>query len=111
MTYKICPLYNIVRSEAIKNESIEKQRIVTKLALAELIEGITPLVYAIGFSMAYYGFNGTLLRNIRNDYWGAKPADNAGYILQMMLLLFGVYVLSVLVNSFILSTFVNVKLY
>ena len=111
MTHSICQLNNFVSSDTNKNESIEKQQLVTELALSELIEGITPLVYALGFSMAYYGFNGTLLRNIRNDYWGAKPVDDVGYLFQMMLLLFGVDALSMLVNSLILSTLANVNLY
>ena len=111
MTQKICQLHNVISSEAIKNESKEKQRIVTELALAELIEGITPLVYALGFSMAYYGFNCKLLRNIRNSYWGAKPVDDVGYLFRMMLLLFGVDAFSVLVNSFLLSILANVKFY
>ena len=111
MTHKIFQLNNFVSSEAIENESMGQQRMVTKLVLAELIEGMTPLVYAMVFSMAYYGFNGTILRNVRNDYWGAKPVEDVGNLLQMMFLLFGVDVFSVLVNSFILTTLTSVNLF
>ena len=58
---------------------------VFRLALAELTEGMAPLVYATGFSMAYYGFNGTLLRNVKSNYWGGKTVDDIGYLFQMML--------------------------
>ena len=111
MTHKIFQLNNFVSSEATENESMGQQRMVTKLVLAELIEGITPLVYAMGFLMAYYGFNGTILHDVRSDYWGAKPVEDVGHLLQMMFLLFGVDVLSVLVNSFVLTTLTSVNLF
>ena len=90
---------------------METQRMVTKLALSELTEGITPLVYAIGVSMAYYGFNGVLLRGVKNDFWGAKLVHDPRYLFLMMLFLFGVDVLSMLVNSFLLLTFTKVNLF
>ena len=65
MTYKIVQLRNVVNNKTIENACIEKQRIVTKLALAELTEGMAPIVYAVGFSMAYYGCNGTILGNVK----------------------------------------------
>ena len=111
ITYKIVQLHNFVTDGTIRNGNMEKQRMVTKLALAELTEGIVPLVYAIGVSMANYGFNGSLLRDVKNDYWGAKPIDDVWYLFQFMLLLFGVDIFSVLVNSFILATFTKVKLF
>ena len=61
MANKIIQLNNTVTDETNANTNMEKQRMVTKLALAELTEGMAPLVYAIGFLIAYYGFNGTLL--------------------------------------------------
>ena len=112
MTYKIVQLHNMVYDETTTgNRSIEKQRMVTKLALAELTEGIVPIVYAVGFSMAYYGFNGTLLHNVKSDHFESKPVDDIGYLFLMMLLLFGVDILSMLVNSFTLSTLTNVTLF
>ena len=111
MTHKIVQLHNEVNTETTENGIMEKQRMVTKLVLAELTEGMTPIVYAIVFSLAYFGYNGTLLRNVKNDYWGAKPVNDLGYLFQMMLLLFGVDAFSVMVNSFILSTLTNVNLF
>ena len=111
MTYKIVQLHNIVNDKNIENICIEKQRTVTKLTLAELTEGMAPIVYAVGFSMAYYGYNGTILGNVKNGYWAFKSVDDIDYLFQMMLILFGVDTLSVLVNSFILATFTNVSLF
>ena len=111
ITLKMVQLHNFVTDETIRNLSLENQRMVTKLALAEVTEGITPLVYAIGFSMAYYGFNGSLLRDVKNDFWLAKPVDDVWYLFQVMLVLFGVDAFSLLVNSFILSTLTNITLF
>ena len=110
-TYKIVRLHRRVIDTAMDNKNREKQRRVTNLALAELTEGMTPIVYAIGISMAYYGYNGTILGNVKNDYWGYKAIDDMGYLFQIMFLLFGVDVLSTLINSFVLSSFTNVNLF
>ena len=111
VAYKIVQLHTEVNDETTVNVNMEKQRMVTKLALAELTEGMAPLVYATGFSMAYYGSNGTLLRNVKSNYWGGKTVDDIAYLFQMMLLLFGVDAFSVIVNSFILSTLSSVNLF
>ena len=111
MTYKIVRLHSTVTDETMDKENREKQRLVTDLALAELTEGMTPIVYAIGISMAYYGYNGNILGNVKNDYWGYKAVDDMGYLFQIMILLFGVDVLSSLINSFVLSSFTNVSLF
>ena len=78
MAYKIVQLHNMVNDETTANTNMERQRMVTKLALAELTEGMAPLLYATGFSMAYYGSNGTLLRNVKSNYWGVKTVDDVG---------------------------------
>ena len=41
---------------------------VNKLVLAELTEGMTPVVYVIGIAMAYYGYNATIIGNVKNGY-------------------------------------------
>ena len=110
MIYKIVQLHNMVNDETPENGSIEKQRMVRKLALAELTEGMTPIAYAIGFSCAYYGYNSTILGNVKNDYWGYKKVDDIGYLFQMMILLFGFDSLCALANSFVLSISTDVSL-
>ena len=111
MTYKIIQSHNMVRDETNENENIEGQRMVTKLAVAELTEGLTPIVYAIGIAMGYFGFNGTILGDVKNDYWGYRPVDDIGYLFQIMILLFGVDFFSTLINSFTLSILTEVALF
>ena len=77
---------------------------VTGLVLTELTEAITPIVYATVFSMAYYGPNARILGNV-------NEVDDVGYLFQMMLLLFGIDILSLIVNSQILSGLSDVNLY
>ena len=109
-SYKIVQLHNVVTEETAESAKIERQRMVTELVLAELTEGMTPFAYAIGIAMAYYGYNGTILGNIKNGFWGYKPIDDIGYLFQMMILLFGFDVFSTLINSLVLSISTNVKL-
>ena len=111
MSYKIVQLYNGVIDETSESENNEKDRIVTRLAIAELTEGITPIVYATVITTAYYGFNGNIIGDIKNDFWGYKPIDEIGYLFQMMGLLLGVDVLSSLINGLTLSSLTNVNLF
>ena len=108
MTYKIVQSHNMISNEASGNGNTAKQQMVTNLVLAELTEGIVPIVYAIGISFGYYGYNGDILGDVKNDYWGYQPIDDIGYHFQVMALLFGFDGLSTLINYIILSTLTNV---
>ena len=72
---------------------------ITTLIIAELIEGFTPIIYAISILMALHGPNATLFSNIGNNYW-SKEIDDLGPLLITMSVLFGVDILSVLINFF-----------
>ena len=74
MTYKIVQIHNKVANEEFNDRTGEKSKIVRKLELAEITEGVTPMVFAIGFAMAYYGPNSTILGNVKNEYWGFGAA-------------------------------------
>ena len=103
-TYKIYRFHNMVNDE--RNE-----KMVTKLVLAEITEGITPIVYATGITMAYYGSNGHIPGNVKNRFWGYRAVKDVEYLAQIMFLLLGVDILSVLVNFFILSATASVDLF
>ena len=111
LTYNIVQVHNHVTDYGIEDRSVGQQKIVTKLVLAEVTEGLTPIIYALGFALAYYGPNGSILGSVRNSYWGYEKVDDVGYLFLMMLLLFGVDVFSVFVNYLILSKLTNVKLF
>ena len=111
ITYRIFKTHQKLVDFRIGKCNLDMQRLVSKLVLAEATEGLTPLMYALGFAMAYYGPNASILGNVKNGYWGYEKVEDIGYLFQMMLLLFGVDVLSVLINFLILSTWTNVKLF
>ena len=113
MTYQIIQRHNkvAVQTEKSEDRNRDKDKIVRKLVLAEMTEGITPVVFAIGFAMAYYGPNSDLLGNVKNDYWTYKKVEDAGNLFLTMLLLSAVDTFSMVINSLILIKFANISLY
>ena len=104
MTYQIVQQHFKVTDEVSRNGELRKRKMVTTLVLAELTEGLTPLVYATVVSMAYYGPNITILGNVR-------LIEDVTQLFRMMLLLFGIDILSVIVNFKILSKWTGIDLY
>ena len=77
LSYQIIKLHKKVTTVKNDQAKIDKLKADLKLLLTESTEGLVPLAYAIGFSMAYYGPNGQLIGNVRNDYWGYRKVDDA----------------------------------
>ena len=63
---------------------------VTKLALAEITEGMVPLAYAIGFAMAYFGPCGNLIGNVLCQIWAYQKVTNVGRLFFIQFFLFAV---------------------
>ena len=63
---------------------------IKQLALGEMLEIVVPLSYTIAFIVAYYGPNATLIRGVKNNYWGNRVVFNLGDVLETELLLFSV---------------------
>ena len=114
--------YNIIKADRrlIRQRSNEhedenerkndrKQRI-QKLILAETIEGIVPMCYAIGLIMAYYGPNSRLLGNVGSSIWAYEEVVDVERQLKVIFGMFGIDVLSVLLNSICLSKYGNINL-
>ena len=87
-----------------------RKEAITKLILAEIVEGTVPLAYMIGFAMAYFGPNAYLTGNVLSDVWAYKQVEDITRLFQIQLLLFGVDSLCVLLNHIILFKFGNVNL-
>ena len=87
----------------------KKQRIL-KLILAETVEGIVPMCYAVGLIMAYYGPNSKLLGNVGSGIWAYEEIEDVGRHLKVMFGMFGMDVLSVLLNSICLSKYGNINI-
>ena len=110
MTHQIVKLKNKPMDEdTFLTENI-KRRAIHKLILAELVEGLVPLAYAIGFAMAYFGPNGYLLGNVLSDIWAYEKVEDVSALFNIQFLLFGVDCIGVILNTIILSKFGNVDL-
>ena len=108
-TLQIIKEYNKIsdaRTQTL-NKAIDTK--ITLLVLAELIEGFTPIIYAISMMMAFYGPNANILSNIGNSYWG-KQIDDLWPIYVSMSILFGFDTLSVLINCLCIWKAMNINM-
>ena len=108
LTYKIIKEYKKVQPRLFQNENRERNKNITKLVLAELIEGFTPVIYGACMAMAYYGPNAHLFAYVSNNYWG-EVIEDIGPLFVTMTILFVVDTLSVVFNSFCLWKFLNIN--
>lgn len=69
-----------------------------KLVTVELVEGLSPIIYSLCITMAYYGPNAELFANIGSSFWG-KPIDDITYLLIIMYLLFSIDSVCAIINS------------
>ena len=89
---------------------MEKENEIKLLALSEILEILIPLSYTVSFVIAYYGPNATILRSIKNNYWGNTSVDNLGKVLETELLLFSVDFGILVVSSILLRYFCKINL-
>ena len=108
MTYKIIKEYRKVNHEGNKNGIIENG-LIDKLLLAEIIEGITPIIYSTCIALAFYGPNASIISNVGNTYW-SKKIENITPLFSTMFILFAVDTSSVVINFIALWKMMNVNL-
>ena len=111
MAYEIIQLNNQVsNSEERQITHPKKEKVVLKLLLAELVEGLVPMIYAIVFAMAYYGPNGLIMGNILSDTWQYQKVEDAARLFVIQALFFGLDLVCVAANTFLVFKFGNVDL-
>ena len=108
-TYVIIKNIRKVQIDGIESEQSTRNMNITKLILAELTEGLTPIIYATGMVMAYYGPNAHILSNVGNSYWSVEIEDISA-LLTTMAFLFAIDILSVVANGICLWKAVNVNI-
>ena len=101
ITYQLIKEHKKVKDLDSRNGLKKKNIKATKLILAELVEGLTPMVYAICMAMAFYGPNNKLFVNIGSTFWG-KPIKDINNVFRIMGLLYAVDTISAIVNSIVL---------
>ena len=109
ITFQLIKQYNKVQENDTEDSTKKNNFKATKLILAELVEGFTPIVYGICMSMAYFGPNAELFVNIGSTFWG-KPIKNINYVFVMMFLLYSVDTISATINSIVLWKFTKINM-
>ena len=109
LTYKIILELKKVKDEGLENEITEKNILITKLIIAELVEGFTPIIHGTCMTMAYYGPNAHLFSNVGSKYWGKELKDIIPLLITMSILL-AVDTLSVIINALWLWKSANVNM-
>ena len=110
MTLQIVKLHKKVMSNGQEMLKMDKKKAISKLLLAESCEGLTPLVYAICFAMAYYGPNAELIGNVKNGCWQYNAVEDVSRTFLLMLWLFTVDSICLLLNSSIVWKACNINL-
>lgn len=109
ITYDIVKNCRKVTERGIETINTKGKMKITMLSLAELIEGLTPLIYGTGMALAFYGPNSRLFSDVKNNYW-SNEIENLGPLFNTVSILFGVDTLSALGNSFCLWKILKVNM-
>ena len=110
ITYRIINEYRKSHDLGIGNKNTERNAKITMLVIAELIEGLTPIIYGMGLAMAYHGPNYHLFSKVGNNYWN-EEMKSIGPLFIIMAILFGIDTLSVFVNFICLWKVMRVNMF
>ena len=111
MSHNIVKLNKTVAAIGDEKLITDKKNAVLTLLLDELGEGLVPLAYAIGFSMAFYGPNTELIGNVGNSYWQFSRVDDVNWNFLVLLGLFVIDIICLFLNSSIIWIFSNVNMF
>ncbi len=84
---------------------------ITNLAIAELTEFTTPLIYLLSFCTAYFGPVATLYGGVKSEYFHHTPIEDFGKAVQNVAVFFLLDAISVPVCFIILYTVCRINLY
>ena len=73
--------------------------------MAETVEGMVPLAYAIAFTMAYLGPNGHLIGNVRLGIWAFEAVKDVRKLFGILFALFGIDFLSMVLNGYCMTRY------
>ena len=108
-----CQIIQLHQKVAVEDGDLEqlnkdKEKAILKLVLAETIEGLAPLVYAIGFAMAYFGPNKNNICNVGSTIWHCKENEDVTSIFLVLFSLFTADTVSMLLNALALWKFTGI---
>ena len=107
------------------NKKIEEKKLTTEnqylrvyrrqkaqsLVMNEFTDAVLPLLYGIAFTLAYFGPNATLLKGVKNDYFGGKAVKDVKHIYIVMSLMFSFDVFVMAISQLFLWYFCNLNLF
>ena len=81
--YKIIQIHSrrATNDRDVEIRKKDQHKAILKLVMAEIVEGIVPLAYAIGFMIAYFGPNAMLIGNVRSGIWAYKAVEDIEWLL------------------------------
>ena len=92
----------IVPDASSSSIKLKKQRdsVLVKLILTEILEILAPLSYLITVLLAYYGPNAEILGNITNGCWHFKPIEDIGELVLSVTIMFLIDSSSIVIVGF-----------
>ena len=91
-------------------EIVIKKKFIINLVLAELCEGLVPLVYIIGFAMSYFGPNFSLIGNVGSDHWGYTKIEDPNHILVVSFAMFLIDLVALSLNGISLWIYAKINI-
>ena len=88
----------------------ERQEMIDELVLTERIETVIPLTYMTLIAIAYYCPNAEILMGIKLSLWHNVAIADINQLFTTLSLLFGVDLLSFVLNGILLKVFCNVNI-
>ena len=80
--FQFISMHNKIQGNMTDEESTiwknKKQAILRSLVTMETIEVLIPLAYGMCYATAYFGPNSTIMRDVKNTYWGNTEMDITG---------------------------------
>lgn len=65
----------------------QKEYLIRKFLLTEILEVMVPVAYIVSLLIAYYGPNAVILGNIQNDNWQYEAIDDIGAVVQSVMIM------------------------
>ena len=112
--YEIFKLTRKIQEESQpsqRNHDISnKKDKVQNLVMAEFVDAMVPLVFGIAFAMAYHGPNATLMKGIKNDYFGDQIED-VQHVYTVMVLMLSFDLLAMVISGIFLRYSCKIDLF
>ena len=111
--YEIISLQRKIKSQDYKrgNKMLERNKVILILIVNETVEALVPLSYAIGFALAFYGPNATLIGNVRSSYFGQKETKDVQHLYLVLFQMFGIDLSAMICSAIALWIFCRINLF